>query len=100
MGKLPFYQSIGVGGAEYQRLAIAASTPWSMKALFGAISDASPLCGYSKSVYILVTAILGTGAFTLLAVVQLTSDTATVGAVLFFFGSLELAVVDLLCEGR
>lgn len=100
VGKLPYYQSIGVTGSEYQRLAIAASTPWAMKALFGAISDAVPLCGYSKSIYILVTAILGTGAFALLATVQLSSDSANLAAVMFFFGSLELAVVDLLCEGR
>ena len=100
VGKLPYYQSIGVTGSEYQRLAIAASTPWAMKALFGAVSDAVPLCGYSKSVYILVTAVLGTGAFALLATVQLSSDSANLAAVMFFFGSLELAVVDLLCEGR
>ena len=100
VGKLPYYRKIGITGTDYQRLAIAASTPWAMKALFGAVSDAFPLCGYSKSVYVVITVILGTGAFAMLAVVQLTVDTATYAAVMFFFASLELAVVDLLCEGR
>jgi len=100
VGKLPYFQSINVGGSDYQRLSIAASTPWAMKALFGAVSDAVPLCGYSKSVYIVFTAIVGTAAFALLATVELNQDSAEVAAAMFFFGSLELAVVDLLCEGR
>jgi hypothetical protein len=100
LSQLPFYREMGVGAAQYQIYGSIANTPWAMKGLIGAVSDALPLCGYHKRGYIGGACVVGVVSFALLAAVSFGPDDAKVCAALFFLATAELAVVDLLCEGK
>lgn len=71
-----------------------------MKAMLGAISDSVPLFGYHKRPYIVISSIFGTCAFALLATLKIGPQHAQIAALLFFCANLQLAIVDLLCEGK
>ena len=101
LSQLPFYREMGVGAAQYQIYGSIANTPWAMKGLIGGLSDALPLCGYHKRGYIGGACVVGVVSFALLAAaVSFGPDDAKVCAALFFLATAELAVVDLLCEGK
>jgi hypothetical protein len=100
LSQLPFYREMGVGAAQYQIYGSIANTPWAMKGLIGGVSDALPLCGYHKRGYIGGACVVGVVSFALLAAVSFGPDDAKVCAALFFLATAELAVVDLLCEGK
>jgi hypothetical protein len=100
LSQLPYYKTMGVGAAQYQIYGSIANTPWAMKGLIGALSDALPLCGYHKRGYIVGACVVGVVSFALLAAVPFGADEAKVCAALFFLATTELAVVDLLCEGK
>ena len=100
LSQLPYYREMGVGAAQYQIYGSIANTPWAMKGLIGAVSDAWPLGGYNKRGYIVGAAALGVASFALLAAAPFTPEQARICAALFFCASMELAVVDLLCEGK
>eukprot|EP01044_Picomonas_judraskeda_P000293 COSAG03_NODE_12_length_22635_cov_7.308307_2_plen_219_part_00 len=100
LSQLPFYREMGVGAAQYQIYGSIANTPWAMKGLIGGVSDALPLCGYHKRGYIGGVCVVGVVSFALLAAVSFGPDDAKVCAALFFLATAELAVVDLLCEGK
>ena len=100
LSQLPYYRAMGVGAAQYQIYGSIANTPWAMKGLIGAISDALPLGGYHKRGYIVGACVVGVTAFALLAAVPFGSDEAKACAALFFLATAELAIVDLLCEGK
>jgi hypothetical protein len=44
-----------------------AATPWAIKGAIGVLSDAYPLLGYHKASYIMVSSLIGSVAFALLA---------------------------------
>eukprot|EP01043_Picozoa_sp_COSAG02_P022719 COSAG02_NODE_1189_length_13995_cov_7.850101_5_plen_188_part_00 len=100
LSQLPYYKTMGVGAAQYQIYGSIANTPWAMKGLIGALSDALPLGGYHKRGYIVGACVVGVASFALLAAVSFGPDEAKVCAVLFFLATAELAIVDLLCEGK
>ena len=100
LSQLPYYREMGVGAAQYQIYGSIANTPWAMKGLIGAVSDALPLCGYHKRGYIAGACVVGMVSFALLASVSFGAGEAKVCAALFFLATAELAVVDLLCEGK
>jgi len=98
--QLPYFKkNLGITGTEYQAYGTAAMTPWAMKALIGTISDAVPLGGYHKRNYILLAAVGGSVAYTLLATLKIVPSAAALAAFLLFCAQLELATVDLLVEG-
>eukprot|EP00921_Rhytidocystis_pertsovi_P000930 GHVQ01001614.1.p1 GENE.GHVQ01001614.1~~GHVQ01001614.1.p1 ORF type:complete len:313 (+),score=50.28 GHVQ01001614.1:821-1759(+) len=100
--QLPYYKTMNLDGIAYQTAAAVGSAPWAMKGALGAFSDGWPLLGYHKKPYMIVTSILG-GA-SVLALAMLPTSTAVafswLPALLFMFGNLEVATVDLLCEGK
>mmetsp|Transcript_28609 Transcript_28609/g.66872 ORF Transcript_28609/g.66872 Transcript_28609/m.66872 type:complete len:587 (-) Transcript_28609:74-1834(-) len=97
LAMLPYYKGKGVSGTDYQLYSSIARAPFSMKALFGAVSDAVPFFGYHKASYIVFSSILGSLAYVVLGSFWVSASTA---ALLFFAIGVELAVVDLLCEGK
>eukprot|EP01059_Diplonema_ambulator_P027777 TRINITY_DN4644_c0_g1_i5.p1 TRINITY_DN4644_c0_g1~~TRINITY_DN4644_c0_g1_i5.p1 ORF type:complete len:612 (+),score=117.24 TRINITY_DN4644_c0_g1_i5:97-1836(+) len=113
-GQLPYYMDyIKTSGADYQKYGTIAMTPWPLKAAMGALSDTVPIMGYHKSPYIVIATVLGLAGYVLLAVLPLGDDdseggkapddqgnTTMVAPVLFFVISLQIAAVDLLCQGR
>lgn len=98
--QLPFFKSINVTGDKYQSYGTVASTPWALKAALGLLSDTVPLFGYHKSSYILLVSIVGTAAFALLGFLQFSQSSAAIAAFLLLLGNLQMAAVDLLCEGK
>ncbi|XP_063933323.1 uncharacterized protein LOC135145155 [Zophobas morio] len=99
-GQLPYCREfLNQEGSAYQSFGMIASIPWAMKALFGAISDSLPVNGYFKKWYIVLSAVLGTVGVALIAGLQLTS-LKLIAAALFFAVNAEIAIIDLLCEGR
>ncbi|KAI0566892.1 Biopterin transporter [Gracilaria domingensis] len=64
------------------------------------MSDTVPLFGFHKRSYIVLVSIAGTAAFSILGAVQLTHVLAPIAAFLLLLGNMQLATVDLLCEGK
>lgn len=95
--QLPYFKKLGVNGELYQSYGTVASTPWSLKAAIGLLSDTIPLFGYHKKYYIIFVSILGTASFAALGFLKMS---ASVAAFLLLLGNLQLATVDLLCEGK
>lgn len=99
--QLPYYEKyMRISGQQYQRYRTIASTPWGTKALIGSVSDAFPLFGYHKSSYIVISALLGTACFSVLAFLPIGEGSGDLAAAFFFLANFEAATVDLLCEGR
>lgn len=99
LGQLPYYREMGVSAAQYQIYGSIASTPWSMKALWGTLSDSLPIFGYPKGGYIVVLSFVGVGAFAVLAAVPIEEDQSQISAVMFFSANVMVSMVDLLCQG-
>ncbi|EER18571.1 hypothetical protein Pmar_PMAR008901 [Perkinsus marinus ATCC 50983] len=59
-------RSYRVSGPQLQILSGVVFMPWVMKPVFGVLSDMCPVLGYHKQPYILLSAVLGIGAFLLL----------------------------------
>ena len=85
--------TLGVKGAQYQKYTGFAKAPWSMKALFGALTDIVPLCGYNKISYITLASLLGGTGYICLATIPLTDDQGSTAAGFFFLVFLTLAWV-------
>eukprot|EP01063_Lacrimia_lanifica_P008471 TRINITY_DN1550_c0_g2_i1.p1 TRINITY_DN1550_c0_g2~~TRINITY_DN1550_c0_g2_i1.p1 ORF type:complete len:600 (+),score=203.07 TRINITY_DN1550_c0_g2_i1:115-1914(+) len=126
-GQRPYYVTyMRTSAAQYQNYLTFAATPWAMKSLIGAVSDAVPIRGYHKVPYMIAATLVGVFAFILLVLLPLGAEPAafpqeatanateepsaavvhTAGAaalaapLLFFLVNLQISVVDLLTEGR
>ncbi|QDZ19429.1 folate/biopterin transporter [Chloropicon primus] len=100
-GQLPYFQKyVGITGIEYQKYKLVSSLPWAMKAWIGLISDNYPIWGYNKRYYMVLATFIGSVSFALLGVLDIDQSTALFAALLLFFASLDMATVDLLCEGK
>lgn len=75
-----------------------AALPWGTKALFGSISDAVPLGGYTKRYYIVLACVLLSAVAGVLASAE--NITPREAAGLFCLGNLAICIVDLLIEGK
>eukprot|EP00960_Hanusia_phi_P050335 760158-Hanusia_phi.AAC.1 len=75
-----------------------AMTPWAIKGAMGVVSDAYPLLGYHKKSYIIASAFLGTFAFFMLASTPI--HVAWLAAIFLFLANFQIAICDLLCEGK
>ena len=74
--------------------------PWSIKALMGATSDLYPLFGYHKRSYMLVATGVGSLSLAVLGGTTFNADNATAAVPLLFLVMFQVAMVDLLCEGK
>lgn len=97
---LPYFKNLNITGDKYQSYGTVAQTPWALKAAIGLLSDTVPFFGYHKSSYILLVSVMGTICFAVLGAVQLGPSSAPIAALLMLLGNLQLATVDLLCEGK
>eukprot|EP01051_Picozoa_sp_SAG22_P007056 SAG22_NODE_484_length_9912_cov_23.425150_6_plen_299_part_00 len=100
LGQLPYYREMGLSAAQYQIYVSVSTTPWSMKALYGLLSDTLSCCGYRKRGYIIFCSTIAVAVFAVLAAVPFEEETAVIAAILFFFGSVDVALVDLLVQGK
>ncbi|MFM7423944.1 MAG: folate/biopterin family MFS transporter [Elainella sp.] len=72
-----------------------AALPWMIKPLFGFISDGLPILGYRRRPYLILSGLLGTTAWLLLATVVQNAYTATLAIAL---ASLSVAFSDVIVD--
>ncbi len=96
-GMLPLFKDMGVGAIRLQVLGAVALAPWTIKPLFGIISDLVVLNGYHKRYWMIISAGVGiVGA--VFMVVQVPSPIAL--TFFLFMMNVEVAICDLLSEGK
>jgi folate/biopterin transporter len=86
---------LGLTPAEVAALTGIAMAPWTIKPLFGFISDGFPIWGYRRRPYLILSGILGTLSWLAMATVVNTGWTAIAALTL---GSLSVAVGDVIVD--
>jgi folate/biopterin transporter len=81
--------------AEVSALMGIAALPWMVKPLFGFISDGLPILGYRRRPYLILSGLLGTGAWLMMATIVHTAWAATLAIAL---SSLSVAVADVIVD--
>lgn len=86
---------LGMSPAEVSALLGIVALPWMIKPLFGFLSDGLPIGGYRRRPYIILSGILGMGAWIALGTLVTTPILATVVITL---SSLSVAVSDVIAD--
>ena len=86
---------LGLTPAEVAALTGIASAPWTIKPLFGFLSDGFPLFGYRRRPYLVLSGFLGTASWLAMATVVNTGWAAIVAITL---SSLSVAVGDVIVD--
>lgn len=97
---LPYYKNLGVTGIQYQQLTVLIWVPWSLKTSLGLFTDTVPVFGYHKRSYIVIASIIGTIALLTVGLVSFTKAMAPLTALLLLPVHGQIAMVDLLTEGK
>ncbi|MEN9220877.1 MAG: hypothetical protein Q6M04_00410, partial [Thermostichus sp. BF3_bins_97] len=87
--------SLGLSPAQVAALTGLAMIPWTLKPLYGLLSDTVPVAGYRRRPYLLFSGFLGCGAWLGMALWAPTAGWATLWVVL---GSLAVAVGDVIVD--
>ncbi|MFS8840519.1 folate/biopterin family MFS transporter [Synechococcus sp. W55.2] len=87
--------SLGLSPSQVAALMGVAMSPWILKPLYGLLSDAVPVAGYRRRPYLLLSGLLGCGAWLGMALWAPTAGLATLWMVL---GSLAVAVGDVIVD--
>jgi len=98
--QLPLFQEYSdVDSNVYQAYVTVSMLPWAMKGLFGVASDMLAFGQYRKRYWGILAAVVGTVGVVCLNIIDVQENTrAVVGC--FMLGHFEVAVVDLLMEGK
>ncbi len=86
---------LGLGPAEVASLVGIAMLPWTVKPLYGLVSDAFPIAGYRRRPYLVISSILGTIAWLGMATVV---DTPLLATIAIALGSLSVACSDAIID--
>ena len=86
---------LGLTPAEVAALTGIASLPWVIKPIFGLMSDGLPIFGYRRRPYLILSGLLGTVSWLMLATVVNNAATATIA---MLFTSLSVAVSDVIVD--
>ncbi|MEB3288283.1 MAG: folate/biopterin family MFS transporter [Leptolyngbya sp.] len=86
---------LGLSPAEVAALTGIAALPWTIKPLFGFISDGLPIGGYRRRPYLLLSGLLGAAAWLALATVVQSAWAAIVAITL---SSLSVAISDVIVD--
>ncbi|NEQ30747.1 MAG: folate/biopterin family MFS transporter [Leptolyngbya sp. SIO4C5] len=87
--------SIGLTPAEVAAMTGIATLPWTIKPLFGFISDGLPIFGYRRRPYLILSGLLGAAAWLAMATVVNTAGAAIAAITL---SSLAVAVSDVIID--
>ncbi|MGY2975373.1 folate/biopterin family MFS transporter [Thermostichus sp. MS-CIW-37] len=87
--------SLGLSPSQVAALMGVAMSPWILKPLYGLLSDTVPVAGYRRRPYLLLSGLLGCGAWLGMALWAPTAGLATLWMVL---GSLAVAVGDVIVD--
>eukprot|EP01056_Protomagalhaensia_sp_Gyna25_P005418 Protomagalhaensia_sp_Gyna_25__5417@NODE_702_length_2810_cov_13_396247_g548_i0_p3_GENE_NODE_702_length_2810_cov_13_396247_g548_i0NODE_702_length_2810_cov_13_396247_g548_i0_p3_ORF_typecomplete_len155_score28_57BT1/PF03092_16/1_5e14MFS_1/PF07690_16/0_0084MreD/PF04093_12/5_3e02MreD/PF04093_12/0_15_NODE_702_length_2810_cov_13_396247_g548_i011071571 len=98
--QLPFYLSKNLDAGEYQALAAVSSVAFCSKGIIGVLTDFYPVRSKQrKGPYAIIFTASGAAAAFILARYHV-QVSAGVAAVLFFVCYLQIAALDILCEGQ
>lgn len=86
---------LGLSPAEVAALTGISALPWVIKPLFGLVSDSFPLLGYRRRSYLVLSGVMGSAAWILLATVVDRPWQATLAILLT---SLSVAVSDVIAD--
>ena len=86
---------LGLSPAQVAALMGIAALPWVIKPLFGFLSDGLPLFGYKRRPYLILSGLMGTAAWLVLAIVV---DTAWAATCAILLSSLSVAVSDVIVD--
>jgi folate/biopterin transporter len=84
-----------LGPAEVAALMGVAALPWMIKPVFGFLSDGLPIAGYHRRPYLILSGLLGTGAWLSLATIVHSAWAATLAVAI---GSLSVAMSDVIAD--
>lgn len=98
LSTLPYFRGMGVSGDRMQAISVITALPWSVKGVWGIVSDSWAPLGWRKRTMQLAALAVSAPAVAALALWR--APGAAVGALLFTLGQLGVSVTDLLCEGR
>ncbi|MCJ7638249.1 MAG: folate/biopterin family MFS transporter, partial [Nitrososphaeraceae archaeon] len=96
---LPIYKLIGVDGLNYQLYATIAEIPWSLKPIFGVLSDLFIIGGYNKRYWVLFGNFIGSLFALILAIFFQTKNPILI-CFCFFAIELQVALQDLMTEAK
>ncbi|MEM9165221.1 MAG: MFS transporter, partial [Cyanobacteria bacterium P01_F01_bin.4] len=86
---------LGLSPAEVAALTGIASLPWTIKPLFGFLSDGLPLFKYRRRPYLILSGFMGTAAWLALATVV---NTAWAATAMILLSSLSVAISDVIVD--
>lgn len=86
---------LGLSPAQVSALMGIVALPWMVKPLFGFVSDGLPLFGYRRRPYLILSGLLGTAAWVMMATVVHSPWAATTAIAL---SSLSLAISDVIVD--
>lgn len=86
---------LGLGPAEVSTLVGVAALPWMIKPAFGFISDGLPIFGYRRRPYLILSGLVGTLSWILMATVV---HTPLAAAAAIALGSLSVAFSDVIVD--
>jgi len=92
------FASYGVAGPRMQVFGGVTGLPWAMKPVIGLVSDALPIRGYRKSPYMVLTAIVGVTACSMLGLVPQAHLSIEFVVICLFLMQLQFSTCDLLTE--
>ncbi|MEO0854078.1 MAG: MFS transporter, partial [Cyanobacteria bacterium J06648_11] len=90
-----FKDQLGLDPAEVAALTGIAVIPWTIKPLYGLISDNLPIAGYRRRPYLILSGGMGCAAWWSLATVVSSAWAATVAVTL---SSLSIAIADVIVD--
>ena len=96
---LPLYQLIGIDGVSYQLYATIAEIPWSLKPIFGVLSDLLVIGHYNKRYWLVLGNFIGS-SFALLLAIFLNLKNSVFICFCFFAMELQIALQDLMTEAK
>ena len=86
---------LGLSPAEVAALTGVATLPWTIKPLFGFLSDGLPIFGYRRRPYLVLSGLMGTAAWLVLATV---AHTAWLATAMILLSSLSVAISDVIVD--
>ncbi|MEM9265072.1 MAG: folate/biopterin family MFS transporter [Cyanobacteria bacterium P01_F01_bin.13] len=86
---------LGLSPAEVAALTGIASLPWTIKPLFGFLSDGLPLFGYRRRPYLVLSGLMGAAAWVVLATVV---QTAWLATAMILLSSVSVAISDVIVD--
>lgn len=89
-----------VTGPKMQVYKAVAMLPWTMKPLFGLMSDALPIHGYRKAPYIIIVSVIAIAAHSAIGFSTEGTFPVRIVVLCLVLGCLQVSVVDLLSEAR